>query len=210
MCESVPGYIVDHIEEITESNINDCNITLNQDNLQFLCHNCHNKKTKRDKRKSRMREIKFDGEARFDENGQLMKTPVVIVHGSPASGKSTFVKENIQDGEIVIDFDSLKTALTFNSEKHSRSKSIGTILTIREGIYSMIEQGKVFADKIYIIAGLPSKAERLELKERLSAELIHIDTPMDECLRRAKQDADRIDKVREEKIIREYWKNFRE
>lgn len=39
------GYIVDHIIEITPENIDDANITLNHDNLQFLCLDCHNKKT---------------------------------------------------------------------------------------------------------------------------------------------------------------------
>lgn len=43
-CDS-PGYILDHIEEINIHNINDPNITLNHDNLQFLCTPCHNKKT---------------------------------------------------------------------------------------------------------------------------------------------------------------------
>jgi 5-methylcytosine-specific restriction enzyme A len=40
-----PGYIVDHITEITPQNINDPYITLNHDNLQYLCLPCHNKKT---------------------------------------------------------------------------------------------------------------------------------------------------------------------
>lgn len=40
----VPGYIVDHIEEITPGNIDDVEITLNHQNLQFLCLPCHNTK----------------------------------------------------------------------------------------------------------------------------------------------------------------------
>lgn len=39
------GYIVDHITEINSHNINDSSITLNHDNLQYLCTPCHNKKT---------------------------------------------------------------------------------------------------------------------------------------------------------------------
>jgi len=47
LCEhcSKPGYIVDHIEEITPENIGDPDITLNHDNLQYLCTPCHNRKT---------------------------------------------------------------------------------------------------------------------------------------------------------------------
>ena len=40
-----PGYIVDHIEELTPNNINNPEITLNHDNLQYLCLECHNRKT---------------------------------------------------------------------------------------------------------------------------------------------------------------------
>ena len=47
LCEHCagPGYIVDHIEEINPSNIDDPMITLNHENLQYLCTPCHNKKT---------------------------------------------------------------------------------------------------------------------------------------------------------------------
>ncbi|MBK1678641.1 HNH endonuclease [Rhodospirillum rubrum] len=47
LCEhcSRPGYILDHIKELTPENINDPRITLNHNNLQFLCLECHNTKT---------------------------------------------------------------------------------------------------------------------------------------------------------------------
>ena len=43
-CKDKPGYIVDHIEEISISNIHDPEITLSHDNLQFVCLSCHNTK----------------------------------------------------------------------------------------------------------------------------------------------------------------------
>lgn len=65
----VPGYIVDHIKEITPYNINDPNITLNHDNLQYLCLPCHNKKTFGEDY-----EVVRDG-LTFDENGDLVSIP---------------------------------------------------------------------------------------------------------------------------------------
>lgn len=44
-CRVELGYICDHIEELTPDNINDPEITLSHDNLQYLCLPCHNKKT---------------------------------------------------------------------------------------------------------------------------------------------------------------------
>lgn len=47
LCEwcGAPGYIVDHIVELTPENIHNPGIALNEDNLQYLCLECHNKKT---------------------------------------------------------------------------------------------------------------------------------------------------------------------
>lgn len=44
-CKEQPGYIVDHIEELNPLNINDPSVSLNHDNLQYLCLECHNTKT---------------------------------------------------------------------------------------------------------------------------------------------------------------------
>ena len=40
-CKKELGYIVHHIEELTPFNINDPNITLNFDNLEYVCKVCH-------------------------------------------------------------------------------------------------------------------------------------------------------------------------
>lgn len=64
-CNDSPGYIVDHIKEISIDNINDPMITLNHDNLQYLCLECHNTKTFR-KHSATREGIKFDG------NGELV------------------------------------------------------------------------------------------------------------------------------------------
>jgi len=44
-CQREPGYIVDHIIELTPDNILDPEVTLNHSNLQYLCLECHNIKT---------------------------------------------------------------------------------------------------------------------------------------------------------------------
>jgi 5-methylcytosine-specific restriction protein A len=66
ICHDVPGYIVDHIKEITPDNINDTGITLSWSNLQYLCLNCHNKKTFGNKDEQRYY---------FDEDGMVRELP---------------------------------------------------------------------------------------------------------------------------------------
>ena len=60
------GYIVDHITELNASNIDDPEIALNHDNLQYLCIPCHNIKTFRKHKATRDDVI-------FDENGNLIE-----------------------------------------------------------------------------------------------------------------------------------------
>ena len=38
-----PGHIVHHKEWLTPSNINDPMVTLNHENLEYLCQDCHNR-----------------------------------------------------------------------------------------------------------------------------------------------------------------------
>lgn len=41
-CHEKPGYIIHHRTELTPENITDPDITLNMDNLMYVCHECHN------------------------------------------------------------------------------------------------------------------------------------------------------------------------
>lgn len=60
-----PGNIVHHKVYITPENINDPDITLNEDNLETLCEVCHNQEHKRGY-------CTADG-LRFDSNGNLIQ-----------------------------------------------------------------------------------------------------------------------------------------
>ena len=70
-CEECGEYgdQVHHIIEITPENINNPNITLNEENLQLLCEECHNGKRRTEKDVN-------DG-LKFDEFGNLIKSTLV-------------------------------------------------------------------------------------------------------------------------------------
>ena len=55
------GEEVHHQIRLTVDNVNDTNISLNQDNLELLCKKCHNAEHKR-----------FSKEREFDEEGNLI------------------------------------------------------------------------------------------------------------------------------------------
>ncbi|MCX2828343.1 HNH endonuclease [Bacillus pseudomycoides] len=67
-CKEEPGYIVDHIVEITPENINNPGITSNHDNLKYLCLPCHNTKTFG-------KSVLIREDVMFDENGEKITSP---------------------------------------------------------------------------------------------------------------------------------------
>ena len=52
----VPGAIVHHRVHLTPDNINDYDISLNEDNLELLCRNCHAEEHQRKKRRYKVLE----------------------------------------------------------------------------------------------------------------------------------------------------------
>lgn len=208
LCDK-PGLEVHHKEHLTPNNIDDPNISFNWDNLQLLCRSCHNaihekewEMTRAVRRKSRPT---MNG-LTFDDNGNLIEEKnVYIVWGSPASGKTTYVKEHKGKYDLIVELDPLIGAISMTDGKTLTEDYLPFALELRDTLYRLIEQRKYHFDKAWIIAGLPNKAERLALQSKLKAELIHIDTPIEICLKRAKLDDERKNKELQYKIINNYF-----
>ena len=76
-----------HIEELTESNVNDYNISLNKNNIKLIHFKCHN--------------------IIHERFGYEKPKKVYIVYGSPCSGKSTWVNNNMTKDDLTIDIDKI-------------------------------------------------------------------------------------------------------
>lgn len=74
-----PAEEVHHKKHLTPENINDENITLNMENLVSLCKDCHFKEHYRDKARGHRKYNANDRDEEyvFDENGYLIKSPLV-------------------------------------------------------------------------------------------------------------------------------------
>lgn len=71
LCERCgePGYIAHHKIHITKDNINNPDITLSHNNLEYLCLECHNRHHNFDRGKERSTREGF----KFNENGELVR-----------------------------------------------------------------------------------------------------------------------------------------
>lgn len=155
---------LDHIKELTKENLNDVCVSLNPDNVKIACHNCHNKKHNR--------------------FGSRQKGKVYIVYGPPCSGKSSYIKENMIRGDIVVDIDRLFSAVSFLDLYDKPEALKYNVFELRNLLIDNIKTryGKFF--NAWIVGGYTNKHDRERLAEDLGAELVLIDTSKEECLHR--------------------------
>ena len=156
-----------HITELTEDNVNDVSISLNPDNVELIHFKCHNKKHQR-----------FDGFRQF----------VYLVYGSPCAGKSSWVRENAYEDDLILDIDSIWEAVCRSDKLHKPGRLKANVFGIRDCIIEQIKLRKGMWRNAYIIGGYPLRSDRQRLCEMLGAKEIFIDTPEDVCLSRAESE----------------------
>ena len=175
--------IAHHVKELTESNVNDVNISLNPDNIVFLHHACHNKI-----------------HARFGFNKDKRTRNVYSVWGSPCAGKAREVEERAGSNDLIVDIDKLYEAMNIG-----RSNAVkGNVMQVYRTLIDMVKTRNGKWSDAWIVRTLPLQIDRdLILRECGGGELIHIDTSQDECMEEAKRrGGDWI------KWTEEYWKKF--
>lgn len=152
--------------ELTGQNYKDVNISLNPDNVELICSTCHNKEHDR-----------WCG-AKKRHKG------IFIVYGAPLSGKKTFVKENMNRGDLVIDIDELYSAISFMDIYDKPDNLKNNVFAIKNLLIDNIKTRYGNFNSAWIIGGYPLVAERQRLELELGAETILIRCTKDECLRR--------------------------
>ena len=130
---------------------------------------------------------------------------VKIIWGSPASGKTTYVRERLGNNDIVVDLDLICAALSMRDGKSKSDAAFHYGLDLREHLYDMIENRQHDFDTAWVIACLPKLIDRKYLEAKLKGELIHMDADINECIKRAMADTERKDKYKQVEIISKYF-----
>ena len=180
-----------HKTELTEANVNDVNISLNPDNIVLIHFKCHNE---------------------IHQRFGFEQQKVYIVYGSPLAGKTTFVKENSSKDDIILDMDNIYNMINFNNSKYVKSNRIkSNVFIIRDCILDMIKCRTGKWRNAWIIGGYPLPMDRKRLMDATGAELIHIDTSKEECLKRLYNDPERQQVIAQwEQYINDYFNKYKE
>ena len=156
----VQGYdcIAHHIKEVTAGNLNDMSITLNPENIMLVHHLCHNKIHKR--------------------FGRIIRK-VYMVWGAPRAGKTTYVDEVKDDGDIVIDIDSIWQCI--GDEALNKPNALKPVVfALRDKLYEIVLMRLGAWENAYVITTRPD----MRLADKLGAELIYIPSDRETCLKR--------------------------
>jgi predicted kinase len=117
---------------------------------------------------------------------QLNPGEVVLVTGAPASGKTTYVYENAEPGDVIVDLDRLSEALG-SPRDHDHDQHITSLaLAAWDGVLARLKSGRHECPKVWVVRCAAKPAERTELARSLGVtKTIVMDTPPDEAKARA-------------------------
>lgn len=179
--------ILHHKIELTEENVNDYDISLNPQNIMIVSHKTHN--------------------YLHNKLGHSNRE-VFLVYGAPLSGKSTWVKESMSPGDLVIDIDSIWQCVSNLSryEKPARLKSV--VFKVRDSLLDAVKYRLGKWNNAYVIGGYPLQSERERLIKELHAREVYIECSIEECLKRLQEAEDGRDKAEWERYIRAWFDSW--
>lgn len=216
LCGEEPGNEVHHKIFLRPENIDDENITLNPKNFMLLCGDCHKREHDAARRIAQLnakqrdgkKGVLFNGAYYYDDNGELQPFRVFVVWGAPGSGKTTYVREQMQQGDVVIDLDLIGRALSM-ADKTDVPRNVERIAyDIRDYLYSRIAQRTLDAKRVWVIAGLPKYEQRHKVANQLKAELVFIEATFQECYSHILHDDERQDKALQLAIIEKWFRDY--
>lgn len=176
-----------HIEPLNERNVRDAMISLNPDNVMLVHHKCHNI---------------------IHEKFVYKPKQIYIVYGAPLSGKSTWVENNRNVGDLVIDIDRIWMCVSGCAQYIKPDCLKSNVFGVRD---TLIEQAKYRRGKwnnCYIVGGYPLVGERERLIRSLGAREIFIDTSREECHARLVACADGRSKSEWSKYIDDWFDKY--
>lgn len=179
--------ICHHDIELTEENVNNAEISLNPANIKLLHHRCHN---------------------RIHRKLCIDERKVFLVYGSPLSGKSAFVKDNAEPGDLIIDIDNIWQCISGCDRYTKPNRLRSNVFIIRDSLLDMVRLRTGKWQCAYIVGGYPLIGERERLCKSLGAVEVFIDTPKTECIERLENDTSGRDKTEWQKYIDSWWRDY--
>lgn len=134
---------------------------------------------------------------------------IKVIYGPPCSGKTTYVRDRLQDQDVVYDYDALINAMT-NRMTHLHDKHIAHSLAaqIKYTMLGWLRDTNNPVDVAFLITTYPSRDLKKKLADFDNVRYIRMEATMEECLERLKSDDSCPDKDAWEQVIRDWFGEF--
>lgn len=134
-----------------------------------------------------------------------------VVCGPPGSGKTTWVRERMRWGDVVVDVDALFAAVTGLPWYEKPDALVPLVLELAESAVAWMRTNSDRYVNGFVITGGATRRERERWASRVVvAELVMLAVPPDECLRRIAADPRRgtgtVEGWRE--IVERWWREY--
>ena len=159
---------------LNETNYKDANISLNPDNIQIVTKAEHNR-----------------------IHGVTRSKPlygVYLVYGPPLSGKTSYVMQNMERGDLVVDMDKLYAAVSLQPVYDKPDQLKRNVFAMRDLLIDNIKTRYGKWNSAFIIGGYPIKYQREQIAEQTGASIIYCEATKEECLARLEADVGRRQK----------------
>ena len=157
-----------HKVELNDTNVHDHNISLNPELIELICFECHN-----------------DEHDRFNGGRKEQKPKgVYLIYGPPLSGKSTYVKQNMTPGDLVVDMDNLFEAISYQQTYIKPDSLLPNIMAVQRLLIDQIKTRYGSWRSAWIVGGYADKYKREMIIKETGAIPVLLDISKDECLMR--------------------------
>ena len=159
--------IAHHVIELDDTNVHDPEISLNPSNIKLVHFRCHNEIHNR-----------WDG----------YKKRVYLVYGAPCSGKSTWVHQNANADDLILDIDRLWEAISFSDKYHKPNRLKANVFALRDELLDQIKLRRGMWRNAFVIGGYPLRTDRDRLCDLLGAQPVFVDEEKSTCIYRCKSE----------------------
>lgn len=155
--------ILHHKKELDDNNVDDVMISLNPSMVMVIHQQCHNK---------------------IHNRFCKVEHGVFLIYGAPFAGKKTYVADNKQRGDLVVDIDKLYEAISMQTLYDKPDNLFYNAIGLRNYLIDNIKTRYGKWNSAYIIGGYADCHKRNTILQETGATPVFIDTSKEECIQR--------------------------